>query len=178
MNTTKSPITASQFKEIFETMYPRLYGYALKYLKEETAAEDVVENVMLKLWEKRERFKGVKNLHSYLYSMVRNAALDHLSRNSRSVSYEDVQLEIQENFDYDIIEDEVYSILLKTLETLPDKCKMIFKLSCLQNYTYQEIADQLGISVNTVKSQRSRAVSLMKSKLKGHPAFLILLGII
>ena len=178
MNIPNSAITASQFKEIFESMYPRLYGYALKYLKEEPLAEDVVENVMLKLWERRERYKEVKNLNSYLYSMVRNAALDHLAKHPRSVRYEDSKVEIEENFNFDIIEDEVYSVLLKTLETLPDKCKTVFKLSCIQNYSYQEIADQLDISVNTVKSQRSRAVSLMKSKLKGHPAFLLLLAII
>ena len=154
------------FKIIFDTYYHRLYMFALHYVSELYVAEEIVETVLLKLWQKKHQLGSIGNLKSYLYSMVRNASLDYLKKEKKFVKLEVGKHDSLILMEQYIIEEETHAILFKALEALPEKCKQVFKLSCLEGLKYQDIAEELQISVNTVKSQRARAIELMKKNLK------------
>ncbi|WP_303318692.1 RNA polymerase sigma-70 factor [Flavivirga abyssicola] len=156
------------YRFLFDTFYPRLYMFSLKYVKDHFIAEEVVGDTFLKLWQKRHKVHKIENIKSYLYKMVRNTSYDYLKKTDHNVR---LDVKSHDSFtltnDY-IIEEEVHAILIKALESLPPKCRKVFSLSCIEKLKYKEIAEELQISVNTVKSQRARAIELLKIQLKGH----------
>lgn len=164
------------FKIIFDTYYSRLYTFSLNYVAEGYEAEEIVENVLLKLWQKRDKADKINNLKSYLYTMVRNASLDYLKKEKKFVRLDIEKHDATTLKDQFIIEEETHAILFQALETLPKKCRKVFELSCLEGLKYKDIAEDLQISLNTVKSQRARAIELLKSYLKNYPLHQILLA--
>ncbi|MGO4772323.1 RNA polymerase sigma-70 factor [Flavobacterium sp. W22_SRS_FK3] len=169
-------IDETYYKELFYSLYPRLVGYSLNFVKDDFAAEEVVENVMLLLWENRVKFEKVNDIKSYLYKMVKNESLSYIKNKQKSVELDHhLSEEDTVDFDFAILEEEVYATLLEALHSLPLKCKEVFELSCLEGMKYKDIAEQLNISVNTVKSQRARAIELLKEKLINHPELLFIL---
>jgi len=98
--------------------------------------------------------------------------LDLLKKNEKTVSLDTLagreSLTTTDNF---IIEEEVHATLYHALASLPPKSRRVFELSCLEGLKYSEIADEMGISLNTVKSQRARAIELLKEMLKDYPYY-------
>lgn len=167
------------FKLIFNSFYPRLYVFSLNYLKDSAVAEEIVGDVFVKLWEKRKEIDKIINLKSYLYMMVRNASIDHLKNKHihKNVLFETVEHDSHTVMNEFVIEEEVHSLLFKALEALPKKCKRVFELSCIEGLKYKDIAEDLQISINTVKSQRTRAIKLLKLQLKDYSFLYALLGL-
>ena len=163
------------FKKVFDFFYDRLYAFSLKYVKNNYAAEEITANTMLYLWEKRENISNIKDIKPYLYKVTRNASLAYL-KNSKKVVPLDPDFNKLPHFDEYIIEEEVHATLLKAIDSLPIKCKRVFELCCIEGLKYKEVAEDLDISVNTVKSQRARAIALLKDKFKNHHLFLIILN--
>lgn len=167
---------ARAYKTIFDSYYKRLFAFSLQYVKDKYIAEEIVENVFFVLWKKRTKVDKIKKLKPYLYSMVRNASLDHLKKKKK---FEPLDIEKHESLDLKkqfIIEEETHAILFQALETLPKKCRKVFELSCIEKVKYKDIAEDLQISINTVKSQRARAIQLLKQCLKNHSFFEIILA--
>lgn len=144
-------------------------------MKDKFEAEEVVENVMLQLWEDRLKFEKVDDVKSYIYKMVKSGSLGALKEQQKKVKLEDEASDNVLEFDFNILEEEVYAVLITALDSLPEKCKEVFELSCLEGMKYKDIALQLNISINTVKSQRSRAIELLKTKLTNYPELLFFL---
>ena len=164
------------FRVIFDAYFKRLYGFSLNYVDEKFAAEEIVETTLLKLWQNRQKVDKIKNLKSYLYTMVRNASIDYNKKEKKFVRLEIDKHDAVSQKSQFIIEEETYAILFQALEKLPEKCKKVFELSCLEGMKYKDIAEDLQISINTVKSQRARAIELLKNQLKDYPLFQILLA--
>ncbi|MFD0990062.1 RNA polymerase sigma factor [Mariniflexile jejuense] len=164
------------FKIIFDTYYKRLFAFALQYTEDKFAAEEIVEETLLKLWQKRTKLEKVENLKSYLYTMVRNASIDYLKKEKKFVRLDAKKHNSISTKEQYIIEEETHAILFQALETLPEKCRKVFELSCLDGAKYKDIAEDLQISINTVKSQRARAIELLKSYLKNYPFYQIFLA--
>lgn len=159
-------IDYNTFKDIFYTLYPKLFSFCMKYVENEFEAEEIVSECMLYIWEEKKNLEKIRNLKSYLYTMVKNKCYAHLKHNKKIVSIEcDVHCSYSLEEEY-IIEEEVHSVLIEALNTLPEKCRKVFELSCLEGLKYKEIAEDMNISVNTVKSQRARAIELIKIQLK------------
>jgi RNA polymerase sigma-70 factor (family 1) len=156
-------------------LYPRLVRYSFSYVKDKFLAEEVVENIMLQLWENRVKFEMINDVKSYLYTMAKNSCLLALKKENRNVELDNSLKDDTAEFDFNILEEEVYAILIEALNSLPGKCKEVFELSCLEGMKYKDIAQQLQISVNTVKSQRARAIELLREKLKNHSELLFIL---
>ncbi len=163
------------FKIIFDTFYHRLYAFSLNYVTEGYMAEEVVENVLLKLWKKRNKLDNIENLKSYLYTMTRNASLDYLKKERKYVHLDIEKHGSGTSTDQYIITEETHAILFQALEILPKKCRKVFELSCLEGIKYKDIAEDLQISINTVKSQRARAIELLKNHLKNQPLYQVFL---
>lgn len=151
------------FKRLFEELYPELVMYANEYLFDTGSSEDVVQEVFVYLWEKSNKIDLRTNLRGYLFTMVRNRCLNLL----KAIKVTDISkiLEAQAAFDIDnkpdwFPEDEkriLYEQVVNVIENLPKKMRAIVKLRFIDNYRYNEIAAELGVSVNTVKTQLKRA---------------------
>lgn len=163
------------FKIIFNTYYKRLYAFSLNYVSEGYIAEDIVENVLLKLWEKRHRIGEIDNLKSYLYTMVKNASIDYLKKKKKFVRLDIQKHDLSMANEQYVIEEETHAILFQALASLPEKCRKVFELSCIEGIKYKDIAEDLQISVNTVKSQRARAIELLKQCFKEKPFYQLFL---
>lgn len=163
------------FKSIFNIYFKRLCVYALKYVDDQYTAEEIVENTLLKLWQKRTKLENVENLKSYLYTMVRNACVDYNKQEKKLIRLDVKKHDKVSLNDPFVVEEETHAALYAALETLPEKCRKVFELSCLDGIKYKDIADDLKISLNTVKSQRARAISLLKVYLKDHPFYTVFL---
>jgi RNA polymerase sigma-70 factor (ECF subfamily) len=157
------------FEQTFRTYYPRLCNYACSMLKDEEEAEEVVQTVFLTIWEKREDLEITLSLKSYLYRAVHNHCLNRFKHatvrevhrehtlNFSSHSYESVTEVIHANELEDRIE--------KAVSTLPEQCQKAFRLSRFEELKYQEIADQLGISIKTVENQIGKALKILRAEL-------------
>lgn len=174
----KTEITSKKFRKIYCDLYPRLLSFSLKYVKDQFVAEEVVEECMLYLWERRMDLEPVKDLKSYLYTMVKNKCFSYLRNNYKEIPLETANYETISQEDQYIIEEETHAILMKAVEELPEKCKKVFKMSCIDGMKYKDIASEMDITVNTVKSQRSRAIELLKRSLKGQQFVVIYLSIL
>ncbi len=157
------------YKFLFNTFYPRLFSFSLKYVEDKYVAEGIVSNTFLKVWEKRNQVTKIENLRSYLYSMVRNESLDYIKKRNKEIPFNINSHDSVSLMNDLILEEEVHSLISNALESLPPKCREIFKLSCIDGVKYKVIAKELQITVNTVKSQRARAIKLLKLKLKDYP---------
>ncbi|MBJ6368389.1 RNA polymerase sigma factor [Snuella sedimenti] len=164
------------FKQLFDSFYEKLYAFSFNYVKDEYAAEEVVENTMLMVWEKRQNLDAIKDLKSYLYKSVRNASFDYLKKKKKVVSLDIESHDSLFNFEQHIIQEETHKLLIDALNSLPKKCRKVFEMCCIEGLKYKEVADDLQISINTVKSQRSRAIELLKEQLKESHFYLFILN--
>lgn len=164
------------FEKIYSYYYKKLISFSKNYTKSKELAEEIVEDVFVKLWCNRENVGQIENLNIYLYTAIKHQSLNALSKESRRVVTE--LLEISE---YDIHSSENYSPhdLLVTselmqsvqsaIDSLPPRCKLIFQLVREDQLKYKEISKILNISVSTIDSQVAIAVKRLCSALNINP---------
>ena len=151
-------------EDLFRLNYRPLCLYALHYLQDADMAEDVVQECFTVLWEKLEQGTAVANRRAYLYMSVRNRCLDHLRRKG-------LPTESLKPYDtYGIIDDDdaeersvMEAKLWTAIDSLPEKCRQVFLMSKRDGLKYEEIAEELGLSVNTVRNQISKALNVLKN---------------
>ena len=166
------------FKHIFETYFPRLLRFAAEYTGDKHEAENILQNVFLKLWEKRASLPADINLNAYLLTMVKNHCMDFLKHQQAVHRYhlnrkEELQREIEFNY-YAVSKFDTEQTDIETLEQLvgkaigelPEQCRKVFEMSRYEGLKYREIADRLGISVNTVETHISKALKILRVTLK------------
>lgn len=151
------------FKNFFDKHYKELVVYANGYLFDKDSSEDIVQEIFIYIWENAYKLNIETSLKSYLYSMVRNKCLNYLKSIKLTDSFElldfNINLITEHVFNSTTEEDKkiVYHQILKIIDTLPEKMQQVVKLKFLHNYKYSEIASELDVSVNTVKTQLKRA---------------------
>ena len=139
--------------------------YANSYLFDKDSSEDIVQEIFIYIWQHANKLNIETSLKGYLYAMVRNRCFNYLKSIKVTDSFElldfNINLITEHVFNSTSEEDKtiVYHQILKIVDTLPEKMQQIVKLKFLHNYKYSEIAKELGISVNTVKTQLKRAKS-------------------
>lgn len=154
------------FGELFASYHATLFRFAESYLFDPEATEDVIQEVFIKLWEMPE-LKIERSLKSYLFLMVKNRCIDHL----RSLQIEDKNkrklyeaLAVSDSTDI-VLDEKSEAMIKKTIDEMPEQCKQVYQLSVFQNMKYQEIANELNISVSAVKVQMFRARKYLKDNL-------------
>lgn len=153
------------FKNFFDKHYEELVVYANGYLFDKDSSEDIVQEIFIYIWEHANKLKIETSLKGYLYAMARNRCFNYLKSIKITDNFElldfNINLISEHVFNSTSEEDKaiVYHQILKIVDTLPEKMQQIVKLKFLHNYKYSEIAKELGISVNTVKTQLKRAKS-------------------
>lgn len=151
------------FKNFFDKHYKELVVYANGYLFDKDSSEDIVQEIFIYIWENAYKLNIETSIKSYLYAMVRNKCLNYLKSIKLTDSFElldfNINLITEHVFNSTTEEDKkiVYHQILKIIDTLPEKMQQVVKLKFLHNYKYSEIASELDVSINTVKTQLKRA---------------------
>jgi len=168
-------------KQAFDRVYiefsDMLYHLCLQYVNDKSAAEEIVQDAFVKLWEVRSGVRDDLSIRNYLYTITKNNCLMHLrkeqtiNRNIKELKY----LEMQFNYEAmtamadDIVQfDELKERMDEAIEALPDKLKDVFLLSRVEELKYREIAEQLDISVKTVEARMSKALTILRTELKDY----------
>ena len=160
-------------EKAFTTIYMRynkmLYVLAYKYLKDSFRAEDIVQQVFLKLWEARSLFAGAINLRNYLYTSAKNLILNEIRDNFSDMekNYAVIQNapEFEDKLQSALEEKDLFQHFYKILAELPEQKRKVCLLKIRDNLSNQEVADKLHISVPTVKSHYSQAIKLLRDKM-------------
>ncbi|WP_329905468.1 RNA polymerase sigma-70 factor [Porphyromonas pogonae] len=165
-----------RFKELFYDHYARLCHIALKMIPNKDTCEDIVQECFLNLWEKH-RLDNVSNPGAYLTLVVRNRCIDYLRQKNSDISFDD-NISLHE---HDIVEEsyeekpDAVKIISQALSLLPPKCREIFELSKIKRKTYQEIANELNLSIKTIENQMGKAIKIIRQFAKDHPQYFILI---
>jgi RNA polymerase sigma-70 factor (ECF subfamily) len=157
------------FEELFRSLYPPLVRFACELLKDKDSSEDLVQEVFVKLWEKRERLQVHTSLKAYLYMAVKNHCLNLIKKEQRLEFLEEdeevIEWKSTEQTDHRHQTRLLAQHIDQALERLPPRCALIFKMSRFEEKTYQEIADILELSIKTVENQMGKALSMMREYL-------------
>lgn len=167
------------FEQVFKTYFKCLHSYAFTILKNDAEAEDIVQRLFVKLWERDEDLHRISgSLNAYLYRAVHNDCLNYLKHQKVKVSH---QLHVAYSMKNEseqpakkIFAAELEQKIQVALNQLPEQCRTIFQMSRFDELKYREIADKLGISVKTVENQMGKALKILRIKLA---EFLIFLSI-
>ena len=163
-------MTVPEFEKWFRALYLPLGMYALRIVDDADVAEDMVQEAFVKTWSHLEAGTDISNFKAFIYRCVRNECLSYLSNRKNKVGEEFIP-EVGE----DVIDTSMRDARIwKAIDELPEKCREIFLMSKRDGYSNEEIADELGISVKTVKNQMTKAFSRLHEALRdGHkPLFL------
>jgi RNA polymerase sigma-70 factor (ECF subfamily) len=167
--------------EAFETLFHTYYGYlclyATKILKNDAAAEEIVQDFFVKLWEKRLTLTIETSINNYLFRSIKNLCLNYIQHNKVKIKH--AQTSISENNLSETFDDNYFEIdLAEKIETgilsLPKKRREIFRLSRENGLKYREIAQKLNISIKTVEAQMGLAIKTLREHLKDYNTFFTL----
>ena len=164
------------FKEIFDRYYLPVKSYAFRYVEDDEVIEDFVQDAFLQVWERREHCFFVAAIKSFLYTSVRNACLDHLRHQKVRRQHEpELVLWLSEEGDEEfLLEDEVHAMVYEAIKDLSEQSRRVVIMT-MDGASNPEIAEQLGVSVNTVKTIKLRAYRVLRERLKGLQWLLLLL---
>ena len=178
------------FEQIYRTYFSKMKRFAKEYVISEDVAENLVQDVFMGLWEKREVFMNRSNLIAFLFTSVKNKAINFLRR--RMIE-QNVTNQLQEEYiitmhmnlnSLEVLNNELFStmdiedIVSQAINSLPEKCREIFILSKIEGKKQKDVAEILNISVNTVETQIGIAYKKLKDKLKNVITIYLFLTII
>ena len=162
----------SKYEEMFRTYFSSLSYFAQKYISDLDTCKEIVHNVFINIWEKREEFDFEKPAKSYLFTSVYNRCMNFIRDNKKFKSDVDIS-EIHNISDFSqhseaIEAAELESNIWKIINSLPEKCREVFVLNRFEDKKYSEIAEHLNISVKTVETQMSKALKTLREHLKDY----------
>jgi RNA polymerase sigma-70 factor (family 1) len=162
---------STAFEALFRSYHAALCAFAYRYLGARDLAEEMVQEVFLFVWERRETWQVRTSVKSYLFTAVRNAALSYL-RHERVVRRRETEaLELLEmplaSADLEVAAAETTAAVQRAVGRLPERCRLVFTLHREHGLTYAEVADVLGISPRTVEVQMGRALKSLRKALAG-----------
>jgi len=163
------------FRLIFDEYYSPLCLYANSFIHDLDTAEDIVSDFFIKIWEKRESIEIKFSLKQYFLFSIKNSVYSYLRSSAKKITDIDPILKKLDNTpieEYNLEREEVFFHLEKLIDKLPEQRKKILKLSVFEKKTYIEISEILGISVNTVNKQISRAYKFFRDNLNDYHLFL------
>ena len=164
------------FEQLFQENYKNLVLYAKKFVMDTEIARDLVQDIFVYLWEKRQKLTINKSLSSYLFRAVRNASINYLKRESTKENYvKDFLINLNEGSYKTSAREDAHELVVHKdlsknietiIETLPEQCRNIFKMSRFRGMKNKEIAEIYAISPRTVETQIYRALKVLKENLR------------
>lgn len=167
------------FEMLFRTYYQPLCNYAYTFVQDRDEAEEIVQTTFLSVWEKRDTLEIHTAVKPYLYAMVRNACLNVLKHEKVKQQHAQVEMAVAErsveSVARTVMASELEHKIYRAMDTLPEQCRLVFKLSRFEELKYAEIAQQLDISVKTVENHMGKALRIMREQLRDYLPLVILL---
>lgn len=150
-------------RTLFETYAPKMLAVCMRYAKDKPQAEDVLQIGFIKVFSNLERFSGKGSLEGWIRRIMVNASLDEIRKNAKflanqSVDDVDYKLGVTQNVDANLLEED----LMKLVQNLPVGYQTVFNLYAIEGFSHKEIAEKLGVTESTSKSQYSRAKKLLQ----------------
>ena len=180
-HTSKQQLSNEEaFELIFRKYYIRLCGFANKFIANTSEAEEIVQEVFLNVWAKKDRLKLNDEIRPYLFKSVQNFCFNFIEHKKVVDNYYSVIEVVYKNKkeDFDSYESVLFTEFQvkvdEAIGSLPEECRRIFRMSREDGLKYSEIADKLGLSVKTVETQMSRALFKLKNELKDYLSILII----
>lgn len=166
------------FREVFDIYKDLLFTFVVGLTHSQTEAEEVVQDVFMKIWESRTNLSHVQNLKQYIYRMARNKTLDHLAAKSRRIKLtQELWSNMQQSKDVTqeiLAARESHRLINEAISQLSERKQQILQLSREQGMSHDEIATHLGISKQTIKNTLSEALKQVKAYLDEHSALVAL----
>ncbi len=161
---------AAAFDALYHMYSQKLYNFALGLIKDRFSAGEVVQEVFVTLWEKRDQVDVTFNFENYIFTITHNSIRKYFRKKAMETKVKDFLLtstpEVIENTDASIVYNELLDLANKTIEMLPPKRKTVYKLSKHEGLTIKEIATRLNISTRTAENQLARALKFLKEELQ------------
>jgi len=173
------------FRYVMDRYFAIITGFTKRILSDKAAAEDIAEESFIKLWQHHVNVSTFQSIKAFLYITAKNGCLNQL-RQEKNLErrHQDYSTRMDQEMNFienEIIRAEVKAEIYKAVSLLPGKMQQVFRLGFIEGLPNREIARLLGISVNTIKAQKSRAMELVKEKLQGkdiYPVAIILLSLL
>jgi RNA polymerase sigma-70 factor, ECF subfamily len=157
------------FEMLFRKYYAELVNYSFGFTNDQDAAEEIVQDFFYNYWKNRKRIKIKFSLKAYLYRSIRNNTLNYIENLKVRKKYADRVMNMpgsQSGYENRELEyTELNELIEKTLGELPERCRLIFRMSRFEGLKYEEIANQLSVSVKTVEANMSKALKLLRERL-------------
>ena len=158
------------YRMLFEKYAPRIYSFSLNFLGNKNDAEELVQDAFLKIWEKRNILNSSQNIKAFIFKITTNILYDFVRHKNIEHAFEDyarLNYTINENYTWhEIIFREMKQNLDSLVAQMPEQQQIIFRLSKLDGFTNEEIAQKLNLSKRTVENHLYRALSFLKKQLK------------
>lgn len=160
-------------KELFDAYYGKFSETAKFYVKDHSAAQEIVSDVFIKLWNNRSNIEKVANIKSYLYVAIKRQSLNYIRDNSKkihqSLDTSDVNIVVELNSpEKMLLTIELVEVLNRAVQELPSKCRLVYVLVKDDGMKYQEVAETLSISVKTVEMHVGKALKRIKIALDSY----------
>ncbi|WP_185154061.1 RNA polymerase sigma-70 factor [Fulvivirga sp. M361] len=159
----------SAFEIIYNKHWESMYAMAYNRLRSREVAEGIIQDIFTDLWVKRQDLTIYKSLTSYLFSALKYKTLNVIAHQSVRRKYIQEQqpfsVSYKNSTDDTLSFNELYELISQTIDELPKKCRLVFRLKYDENYSTKQIADELDISPRTVETHVGQAKKILKSKL-------------
>ncbi|MFL5745323.1 MAG: RNA polymerase sigma-70 factor [Niastella sp.] len=168
------------FRVVYDMFFPSLCFFAKRLVDNDGEGEDIAADSFVKLMNRHDSFNTLSNIKAFLYITTRNACLNYMRYSQRQHTSKRELNRIQEKTDEHALSHMVHAEVLREvefeIEQLPNRCKEIFKLIYYERRSADEIAELMGISINTVWVQRAKAIQLIRTNLLKKGMLSVLLG--
>ena len=165
MGVSVEQILKEKFEEAFREYFTSLFGYAMSFVKDEDAAKDIVHDVFFSLWNKRKNIDFSHSLQPYLISLTRNRSLNYLKYLKIRNRHKTEEIKTGEIYASlpDHEQEELIDRIMHRIADLPERCRDVMWLYLVECKKYKEIAEQLNISVYTVKDHISHGLQVLRA---------------
>ena len=156
-------------KDFFYSYYPILIVFAGKYISDKSICEDIVQEVFISFLEKQNTFLNLNSLKAFFYTSARNSCLDHLKHQKVKKRYTDFSRNLCDESEFfldEVLKNEAYNIIYNEINKLPEMGRKVLLLS-MDEYSNEEIAGELNIAVNTVRTHKARSYKVLRKRLSG-----------
>lgn len=174
------------FERLFKAYYKNLCFFAEHYVKEKSMAEEIVDSFFINLWGNKKKIIIKNSVKSYLYTSIHNQCIKYIEHLKVMKKYQEYATYVLKNKELlspssngyplaNLISKEIVGEIEQAIDELPDKCKEIFCLSRFDELSYEKISIRLNISINTVRTQMSRALQKLRESLRQYLPIIVLL---
>ena len=158
------------FRQIFDALFSNLKKFSFSFVHSKEAATEIVDELFVQLWIKRTDIMKINDLRVYLYTATKNASLNYISKKAKQIEvepYENLIVQMTDLVSPEqlMITKEILQKIKEAVDSLPPRCKLIFKFVREDGLSYSEVAEILGLSVKTIDAQMVIAVARIRGKL-------------